>query len=225
MNGDQLARTLQIVDSMFPVGAFAYSDGLETAASAGEIQDVIALDAWLEHIARNSFVLCDGLAFLKCFCAAQNLDWETIRSIDEEVTALKPAGAARTSSKSVGKRFLTTYASLFEDAEVAQLLPSLPCSNAPVAYALALSRTGLEARDALFAFGYGRIAATVSAALRLLPIGQQQGQASLAKAVAQLSRSVDLVLANAEQPLRSFAPFMDIQQMNHQYVYSRLFRS
>lgn len=225
MTGDQLARTLQIVDSLFPVGGFAYSDGLETAVSGGEIHDAESLDAWLDHIVKNSFVLCDGLAFLKCFYAARNLDWETILSIDEEATALKPAGSARTSSKSVGKRLLATYSSLFQDTELAHILPQLPCCNAPVAYALALSRIGLDPREALFAFGYVRIAATISAALRLLPIGQQQGQSSLAKALTQLSASVDVVFAYTQQPLRAFAPFMDIQQMNHQYVYSRLFRS
>jgi urease accessory protein len=84
---------------------------------------------------------------------------------------------------------------------------------------------GLTPREAVMAFGYNRLAGIVSAGLRLISIGQNRGQVLLTKALDRLVEAADRIVENSEQPLRSFSPLMDIQQMNHQYVYSRLFRS
>lgn len=225
MNAAQLLHTLQLTDSIFPVGAFAYSDGLESAAESGHIHDADSLALWFDHFLNDVFVLCEGLALLKCLRAAEKGEWATIQSIDEELTALKPALEVRNSSRSVGRRLLTTYAAVFPDREFLSVAETLPQCNAPVAYGLVFFHRGLEARDAVLAFGYLRLAGIVSAALRLIPIGQQQGQVLLTRAIGRLPAAVDYILQTAAEPLRSFNPLVDVQQMNHRYVYSRLFRS
>jgi urease accessory protein len=222
MTPHQFVHTLQLMDSLFPVGAFAYSDGLETAAASGRISDAKSLAGWLDHYIDGVFVPCDGLALLKCWRAARNSDWPTIRTIDEELTAMKPAAATRASSVSIGKRLLSAYAVLFSENGAVE---NLPRWNSPVAYGLALSRLGLEASDSLLAYGYGRLSGIVSAALRLIPLGQQQGQALLTAVLDRLPGAVERILEREGEPLLSFNPLLDIQQMNHRYVYSRLFRS
>src|SRR5215467_5233019 len=64
----QLVRTLQLVDSLFPVGSFAYSDGLETATS-GRALSAGLLAGWLQHFVDDVFIPCDGRAVLKCMYA------------------------------------------------------------------------------------------------------------------------------------------------------------
>jgi urease accessory protein UreF len=59
---------------------------------------------------------------------------------------------------------------------------NLPHSNSPVAYAFVYFREGLSSREAVMAFGYNRLAGMVSAALRLISIGQQEGQTLLTNA-------------------------------------------
>jgi urease accessory protein len=180
---------------------------------------------WLDHFLDAVFVPCDGLALLKCVRAAEKGDWTTIRSIDDELTALKPAAATRASSRSIGKRLLTTYAAIVDDDPFHSLVKSFPLCNAPVAYGIVLSHRGIEHGDAVLAFGYTRLAGMVSAALRLITLGQQQGQALLTKAIDHLLIAAEQIRQNETAPLRSFNPNLDIQQMNHRYVYSRLFRS
>ena len=221
----KLVHTLQLMDSFFPVGAFAYSDGLESAASGGLVHDADSLAIWMNHFIDAVFVPCEGLALLKCVLAAEKEDWATIRSIDEELTALKPAAAARASSKSIGKRLLTAYAAIISDVQFLAAIETLPQCNAPVAYGVVLSHRGLEGGEALPAFGYVRLAGIVSAALRLISIGQQQGQALLTRGIEHLLVAAEHILLAEAEPLRSFSPLMDIQQMSHRYVYSRLFRS
>jgi urease accessory protein len=226
MTPRQFVHALQIVDSLFPVGAFAYSDGLETAVAHKHVEDAESLATWLDHYVDAVFVPCDGLALLKSWRASRRRDLVTLQSIDEELTALKPAREVRGSSSSIGKRILETYGSLVRDeGDLLEYLECLPRCNAAIAYGVVLSHVGLDARESLLAFGYGRLAGTVSAALRLIPLGQQQAQTLLTAMLDHLPAAIERVLEKEEEPLRSFSPLLDVQQMNHRYVYSRLFRS
>jgi len=225
MKPDQFLHTLQLADSFFPVGAFAYSDGLESAAAGGYIHDANSLAGWLDHFLDAVFVPCEGLALLKSMRAVQRGDWATVRVIDEELTAMKPAASIRMSSRSVGKRLLTTYSGIVQDDAFRAGIEVLPECNAPVAYGVVFSHRGIECREALLAFGYSRVAGILSAALRLIALGQQQAQTLLTRAIDQLPCAVDRILQTETEPLRSFSPCLEVQQMNHRYVYSRLFRS
>lgn len=221
----EFVHALQVTDSFFPVGAFAYSDGLETAAAAGIVHDRASLKIWMRHFLDNVFIPCDGRALMNCAEAFHRDDFPTIYRIDDELTAIKPAAAIRNSSRSVGKRLLAAYAEISKDPEFLEFVETLPQCNAPVAYAVVMTHRGMNSREALLAFGYSRLAGMVSAGLRLIAIGQQQAQTLLAELLEQLPNAVERVAQTQSEPLRSFAPLMDIAQMNHRYVYSRLFRS
>ena len=221
----QFLHALQLTDSFFPVGAFAYSDGLETAAAGGTVHDAASLSIWMRHFLDNVFVPSDGLALLNCAEAFRRGDFQTIYAIDDELTAIKPAAAVRNASRSVGKRLLAAYSEISKDPEFEKFVHTLPQCNAPVAYAVAMTHRGMDHHEALLAFGYSRLAGIVSAGLRLISMGQQQAQNLLADLLERLPDAVELIVQMESEPLRSFAPLMDIAQMNHRYVYSRLFRS
>jgi urease accessory protein len=216
----QFIRSLQFLDSFFPVGNFAYSDGLETAAAGGRVRDADSLRAWMEHFVDSVFVPCEGLAVVKCVLALKAGDLDVLCEVDKELTAIRPAAAVRAASSSVGKRVLSVYAAI-----AGSQLPRLPHGNAPVAYSVVLFQSGLDAREAALAYGYNRLAGIVSAGLRLISLGQQQGQMLLTKVLDRLPAAVDGIFEMRDEPLRSFNPLLDIEQMNHQYLYSRLFRS
>lgn len=218
-------RGLQLTDSFFPVGAFAYSDGLETATSSGRIRDAVSLGEWMEHFLEGVFIPCEGLALMKSMNALCAGDLETLRRIDEELTAIRTSRAVRAASIGVGKRLLALYSTMSSEEASTWDRLNLPHGNAAVAYAIVFFRGGLEPRHAALAFGYNRLAGIVSAGLRLISMGQQQGQELLTKMLSRLPAAVDRIHETVDEPLRSFSPLLDIQQMNHQYVYSRLFRS
>src|SRR5262245_7966888 len=101
MGPDTLLRLLQINDSLFPNGGFAYSEGLETAVTNGVVYDAASLEQWLRNYVEYVFIPCDGLA-LKL---AMTGDRESLLKLDQELTAMKPAAATRASSATLGKRF------------------------------------------------------------------------------------------------------------------------
>jgi urease accessory protein len=218
-------HSLQLADSFFPVGAFAYSDGLEAAAACGDVQDAASLGAWMDHFLNGVFIPCEGLALLKGMRALKSGDLNSLCRIDEELTAIRPASAIRAASTGIGKRLLSIYTSICGDEDFPAMARSLPDGNAATAYAVVFFHRDIIERDAILAYGYGRLAGMVSAGLRLIPVGHQQGQRLLSAAICRLAPAADTILETAEEPLRSFNPLLDIQQMNHQYLYSRLFRS
>jgi len=79
-------------------------------------------------------------------------------------------------------------------------------------------------RDALTGYAYTRLAATISAAMRLVAIGQTEAHQMLSRTVAHVPAAIDELLARNERP-ESFTPALDIAQMTQQYVHARLFRS
>jgi urease accessory protein len=221
----QFIRALQVVDSFFPVGAFAYSDGLETAVAGGRIRDAASLSTWVTHFLEGVFLPCEGLALVKCMSALKQGDVDTLCRIDTELTAIRPAAAVRKASTGIGKRMLALYSSIYDGESAPLKTVPLPHSNAAAAYAMVFFHSGIQERDAALAFGYNRLTGIVSAGLRLISMGQQQGQKLLTENLNRLPDAVDRILHMTDQPLRSFNPLLDIEQMNHQYVYSRLFRS
>lgn len=225
MESLQFIRALQVADSFLPVGAFAYSDGLETAAASGLVHDAIALNEWMVHFLENVFVPCEGLALVKCMLALESGDLDTLYRIDTELTAIRPAAAVRKASTGIGKRLLSIYSSIYDAESAPWRTVTLPHGNAAAAYAMVFVHCGIQQRDGALAFGYNRLTGIVSAGLRLISMGQQEGQRLLAHNLKRLPDAVDRILKMRDEPLRSFNPLLDIEQMNHQYVYSRLFRS
>jgi urease accessory protein len=222
-------RALQFSDSLFPTGAFAYSDGLETAVAAGHVRDAGDLESWMRHVAESVIVECDGPAALGAASAFAREDWETLAALDREVTALKPAAATRAGSSLTGRRLLKTWLALYPadrlDAFAAVVETRRLAANLPIAYAVVATAAGLEDGAMLLGYGYGRLAGVASAALRLMAIGQQQAQRVLSARLAELPPVVDRILAGPARAPRSFAPAQEIEQMRHRQVYSRLFRS
>jgi urease accessory protein UreF len=82
-----------------------------------------------------------------------------------------------------------------------------------------------EVRDALLAFAYSRLAGLMSAAQRLTALGQREAQQILRRRLEEAPERCEEILRTIANPISCFAPRFDIRQMNHRYVYSRLFRS
>jgi urease accessory protein len=93
-----------------------------------------------------------------------------------------------------------------------------------VAFAAACACSDTDRRASLEAFAYTRLAATVSAAMRLMPIGQTEAHSVLARSLERVPSVADRIVAR-DGRLESFTPALDIALMSQQYLHSRLFRS
>jgi urease accessory protein len=220
-----LLSLLHLCDSAFPTGGFAHSDGLEAAICAGTIANAADLRAWMESNLTESLTNCDAAAVAAAWDAVARGDHVMLARLDEEVVALRPAAASRVATLAMGARLLSTWRQLHPEsaaqrrsgAEVAR------CSSLPVVFGAVTASAGISRAAAVEGFIYTRLAATVSAAMRLMPLGQHEAHALLASI---LARVPEAARATAARPrLSCFAPALEIAQMSQQYVGSRLFRS
>jgi urease accessory protein len=207
------------------------------------VRDAAGLRDWLEICLDEGFGRSDGPALMMGWAAAAAGDWPALLAIDEEVIALRPSSTVRAATRSMGLRLIKTWHAVHPDTRFERLLPSGhdaagPHSaretgarmharfapTFPVAFATVCVCAGIEQRDALSGFAYARLAATVSAAMRVMALGQTEAHELLGRMLARVPAVVDAVIARNAPP-ESFAPALDVAQMSHQYVHSRLFRS
>jgi urease accessory protein len=219
---------LHLCDSLFPIGGFAYSDGLESATSAGTISDAADLQAWLEAVLDDTIGRLEGPAVWRAWRAVADGDVAAMIQLDEELTALRPSSSARRSSRAMGQRLVTTWQALHPDVRLERL--ALVAKEGaigpvlPLAFAAACASAGVMRRESVEAYAYTRLAATVSAAMRLMPIGQTDAHRLLSRTLERVPAVVDRVEAG-DGVCESFTPTMDIAAMTQQYLHSRLFRS
>jgi urease accessory protein len=223
---------LHLCDSLFPVGGFAYSDGLEgaTAALRPETthESVEHLGAWLGAVLDDTIERLEGPAVWQAWRAIQEDAVTALVRLDEELTALRPSSSARRSSRAMGQRLLTTWQALHEESRLEPLAQlardGVVGPVLPLAFAAACTSCGVPRRESVEAYAYTRLAATVSAAMRLMPIGQTEAHRLLSRTLERVPATIDRLTVRGGDP-ESFAPMMDVAAMTQQYLHSRLFRS
>jgi urease accessory protein len=213
---------LQLCDSLFPLGGFGYSDGLEWATSTQRVVDASQLGDWIDVCLDETIGRLEAPAVWQAHAFAAHANWRGIDALDEELIALRPSSAARKSTRAMGARLLTTWQAV-RPIDISAAEAQQPRSL-PIAFAIVCERSGIAQRDAVEAFAYTRLAATISAAMRLMAIGQLEAHTLLAAALNRIPSVVDAVAAR-DAPIESFAPMVDISTMSQQYLHSRLFRS
>jgi urease accessory protein len=225
----QFLVLLQLCDTALPIGAFAFSNGLETYTQQGLMPEVVTVQKWLEtilhHTVHGSHLLPVALAYRATAAA----DWGRLERLDQQLTAMKHARELREASVKTGQGLLRLAVRVWPGPAVERL--HALCQQQRVAGHQALvwgvlgCELGWEERVIVEAAGYQWLSGMVSAILRLLPIGQLTGQRVLAALLQHLPVIADDICQQGWDDLCSAAPEFDIRAMQHETLYSRLFRS
>jgi urease accessory protein len=220
---------LQLCDTALPIGAYTFSSGLETYTQQGLIAEVTTLREWLEailhHTVRNSHLLPVALAHR----ATTARDWAQLERLDQHLTAMKHARELREASVKTGQGLLRLAVQVWPGPAVERLHGLYQQHRLVAHQALVLGvigcHLGYEERIIIEAAGYQWLSSMISAALRLLPIGQLAGQQLLTALLPHLPVIADDIHQQSWDDLASAAPEFDIRAMQHETLYSRLFRS
>ena len=216
---------LHLCDSLFPIGGYVHSDGLEAATSSGAIQTAADLEAWMRVALDETLARTDGPSLALAWAAFCRGDWVGLDVLDREVHALRPSSTAREASRAIGTRLIRTWMEIHPDHRLRVLGETgSKALTFPVAFGVVCASEDMPLQHALEGFMYARLASVASAAMRLMPIGQGQAHTILSAMLARVPGTVQQVLAANARP-SSFTPAFDIASMSQQYVHSRLFRS
>jgi urease accessory protein len=210
----------------FPVGAFAYSHGLEWAVEAGDIVDAASLEGWLADLLEFGAPRSDAILFSAAFRAASATDWGALIDINELAVALTASAERRLETTAQGTAFVAAARAAWDCEPFRQLDQASDGRIAyPVAVAAAAASHGLALDASLEAFVLAQAANLVSAALRLGAIGQTDGQKILAGLLPRIRLLADEAQTASLADLGGCAFRSDIAAMRHETQYSRLFRS
>jgi urease accessory protein len=216
---------LHLCDSLFPIGAFSHSDGLEAATASGAVSTADDLRAWMDASLGEALARSDAPAVSHAWRMTGARQWDTLALLDADVHALRPSSSGREASRAMGTRLIRTWRQIRPSPILDEMAD---CAGAtatlPVAFGAVCAASGIEQRSAVEGFIYTRLAATISSAMRLMPIGQHEAHALLSDTLARAATIVDRAI-ESDAPPAMFAPAFDIASMSQQYVHSRLFRS
>ncbi|WP_196240281.1 urease accessory protein UreF [Alsobacter soli] len=210
----------------FPVGAFAYSHGLEWAVETGQVKDAATAEAWLADLLALGSGRNDAVLLAAAWRAAAATDDEALCGVCELANALQPSRERHLEATQQGNAFLLAVRTAWPCAAVDRLAA---CWNGDVAYPVALGVAaaghgvplGATLEAALLAF----VGNLVSAVVRLGPIGQTDGQRIIAALVSEVRRAAAFAEASTLDDVGSAAFRSDIASLRHETQYSRLFRS
>ena len=210
----------------FPVGAFAYSHGLEWAHEAGDVADAASLQAWLADVLEHGAARNDAILFAEAFRASAAADGDRLAEIAELALAIATSSERRLETVAQGDAFLLAVAKSWPCAAVDRLRRAWPESVAyPVAVGVAAAGHDLPLPGSLAAFLLAFASNLISAAVRLGIVGQTQGQQAIAALVPRVEAQAAHGLASTLDDLGGAAFRSDLASLRHETQYTRLFRS
>ncbi len=223
----RLARFLQFGDSMFPVGAFAFSAGLESAIQKRVVTDAETLAAYA-RTALEQAAMGDGIA-LAAHRAAAAGDVDELARIDARVYARKLSAETRTMTVRMGKKLAEMGADVIGAPLLADWRARIAAGATPGCYPVALAvnfaAQGLSARDAFVVHHYGVAAMILGAALRLMKVSHVDTQRILYALNAGADEAYGTAAAARLEDMAGFAPLAEILAAVHVKAHVRLFMS
>lgn len=222
----QLMRMLQFADSAFPIGSFAFSDGLETAVSEGLVVDAETLDRYTEAIARRT-AHTDAVAALHAAHACRRHDYTAVWNADAALLRTKLNDEARQMQRRTGRKLTELAAALFDDPLLKQWHTDIKAERTPgccpVAQGILFAVCGLS-DEALFAtIVYGAANRVLNAALRCVRVSHIDTQRILTGLEDRIGTFYEETTDMELEDMYAFTPQIDLLAALHEKGAGRLF--
>jgi urease accessory protein len=209
----------------YPVGAYSYSHGLEWIVETGQVKNLDMLVAWVEDLLTHGAGRSDVILLAETWRALAAGDAGALEHVAELAAAFAPSAERRLEALAQGTAFLKATLAAWHKPE----LEALAAGGSEVAYPVAVGACaaahGLPLAETSQAYAQAFAANLVSAAVRLIPLGQSDGLRALARLEPLIPRVVAAALACTLDDIGGAAVAADIASMRHETQYTRLFRS
>ncbi|MCP5149514.1 MAG: urease accessory protein UreF [Chromatiales bacterium] len=216
-------RLWQLVSPALPVGAYAYSEGLEQACADRLVHDAASAEDWivgqLEHVLASLDVGVLG----RTHQAFADGDLARARRWSAFLLASRESAELLAADRHLGQSLARLLVGL--EVEGARRWVDDPSASFAAMFALAATRWDIPLPDAAGGYLFAWLENQVTAAVKLVPLGQTAGQRILLRAADRVACAVRNGLALVDDELGSGAPGVALASMRHETLYSRLFRS
>jgi len=222
---DRLAslRLWQLISPALPVGAYAYSGGLEYAVQAGWVRDAQEVEQWVGGLLQHTLAYLDVPVLQRCYYAWRDADHAQLSYWSEFVLAARESSELRAEDLHLGRALAT----LLTDLGVAEAASYRQSAAAPFVCLLALAGVKWQVPIDQLASGllWSWSENQVAAAIKLVPLGQTAGQKILLQLAQMIPDAITTGLALGDDDIGVLAPGLGIASALHETQYTRLFRS
>ena len=230
MNTTALYRLMTWLSPAFPIGAYTHSGGLEWAVDDGLVVTRTGLVEWIADVLISGSGHSDALFFAHAYRAAASDDSDRLLEITELAAALHPSRERRLEATAQGAAFRRIASATADCPGLARLTPladDMLCY--PIVVATLAAGHEVPLAPALTAYLHALVSNLVSAAQRLIPLGQTDGQMAIAALQPVVATMVASTVAGLNddliEALGSATLMADFASLAHETQYTRLFRT
>ena len=221
-----LARLLRLASPVLPVGAFSYSQALEWAVEAGMVKNVDTALRWISDALSLTVARCEAPVFLRLVDGWNGNDLSAIQYWNDFFLASRESAELRAETIQMGRAMRTLISRSNEfPLEICAWLDAVDEPTYPTAFAAAIAAWQIESRSALTAYLWSWAENQVVAAMKLVPLGQTDGQRLLAKIIDLIPATLDEIFSRGDDDIGTLSHGFAIASAQHETQYSRLFRS
>ena len=223
MSDLSLMRLMQLTSPSLPVGAFAYSGGLESAVEIGLLNDLDSSRLWIGNIMQEGLARLDVPIFYRLYRAWESNNESELKRLNLQLFAQRETSELQAEDAHMGGALSRLLGDL--DMPETQLWSRAERVSFTTMFALASVKWQIEINQAATGLLWSWLENQVAAAIKLVPLGQTDGQ----RLIGELLLEIPALLAQSRQlsdsEIGSCLPMLAILSAQHETQYSRLFRS
>jgi urease accessory protein len=215
---------LQLTSPALPVGAYSYSEGLETLVEQGAITNQQNLQEWLNSQLRYGAIRVEAAVMLRAYKSAKMGDLEALTYWNRWLSAARETEELRNSSWQMGRSLIQLLGKL--QPEILSITNNIGNScNYAIAFGIAAAHWQIDVKAALLGYLHSWASNLITAGVKIIPLGQTAGQMLLVDLQELLSVAAVEILALEDDDLACCTWGLSLASMQHETQYTRLFRS
>lgn len=222
-NTNALLHLLHLSSPALPVGAYAYSQGLEYAIDSGQLKNTDDVADWLTGVLSVGMANLDCALLIRCYNAWAIKDYTAINDWNNYLRACRETSELLLEDEQLGVALSRLLKDLGLPAEAIECLEHKPCFA--VMFALAGNHWQIPIGDLLQSFAYSWLENQVAAATKIVPLGQTAAQKLLIQLIPVIPQAIAQAQQVLDEELGISLPGQVMASSLHEYQYSRLFRS
>lgn len=223
-NSYALLKLLQLASPALPVGAYSYSEGIETLVDNGTIPNSPRLLHWLEQELRYGAIRLEAAVVIRAYNSAVLGDVAALCYWNNWLSATRETEELRHQSWQMGRSLMRLLVEL--QPQLASVINSVgsPC-NFAIAFGIAAAHWEIALPAAILGYLHSWSTNLITSGVKLIPLGQTVGQQLLNELNPHLYSATKEVLALEDDDLNCCSWGLSLASMAHETQYTRLFRS
>jgi len=231
-------RLWQLISPSLPIGAYAYSQGLETAIEKNWVNNELEAQQWIKGVLQDSLGMLDAPLIVRLYQAWQAKDLKALNQWNQFLLASRESSELYLEDQQMGRALwrllndlLPAANGISKDNNMAaikqyrELVKQIESPGYAIIFSLAAIAWNIPVDDSIRGFLWSWCENQVAASIKLVPLGQTAGQRILSALIADINDSVSKALVLSDNDIGTLAPGFSIASAQHEVQYSRLFRS